>query len=629
MRKVNSTIKVDFNSEKGGDNADKTYFAYIPLENMVCYAAAESYDGDNDINSAKLAVESVLTAFERNPSFKNLKQYIRYAHDQIVANSVKDKLEAAITVVVSDYTRIRYASCGNIKLFLISDNAYYLKGETQTYYQHAADEYGLDKAPISENKNLSQYLGKKNGVRPYISPKIDLYEESTILFATCSFWERVDEVELLDAYEESDPDTLLGNLQELYLLTQLKDPAIKHYTLASLYVEKTFKEDTANKKKRRRLIIIAVSIVIILAIILLIVVSIMRSGDRRAMAEIERLDNEGIRYSNYGYYIKALEQYEKANELTGKLKNNLQYVKAKRTLTDTIAERWHLFNSIMVGDGYMERDDYSNALKAYQDAQAAYHEVYERADTHSGLMVSDILTEKIKHAKKYITVGDLTELGEAYELSELYQEAIARFREAEDIVKTMGDLTLRKELMTLIFEAERKLHNSIQDRLIYSIRVLMIREEDNLNFELAMKYCEVILDLHKELDIIDSQILDDQTRIKEKSQLNQQADEYIEKAKTATAAAAAARNPGDRAEEYEKAVDAYSAVLGIYGEMGISTGHEQVIRIANEMNRIDKIIQDTYAAEQAEEDRVQAEDEEEQPGADQDGEVLAPGDAYG
>jgi len=579
MRRANSSIKVDYFSEKGIDNVDRTCFAYVPLENMVCYAVAESYDCDNEIDSAKLAVESVLTAFERKPSFKDLRQYIRYAHDQIVANSVKNKLEAAITVVVSDYTRIRYASCGNIKLYLLSDNAFYLKGETQTYYKHAADEFGLDKAPIAENKNLLQYLGKTGGPRPYVSPKIDLYEESTMLFATCSFWERVEDVEILDAYEESDPDVFLGNIQELYLLTQLKNPMIKSYTLASLFVEKTFKEDTADKKKRKRLMIILATVALLIAIIVYIVISLMRASDRQAMAEIERLDSEGIRYSNYGNYSMAYEQYEKASGLTGKLRNNLQYVQAKRGLTATIAERWHLFDSIMTGDGHMESGDYTNALRSFQDAQNAYYEVYIAADTHSGIMVSQILSGKLELVRDYIAADELTKIGQIYVVEELYQEALARFKEAESIAKSIGDLTLRTKLMTLIFETESKINSSVEAKFISNIRALMAGAEDVLDFDLALKYSEFILDVYKDMGISDDRAQEDNKRILGKIDLEKEAADNINWAKTMEAAS-----------RYEDARSAYNRALGCYIEMGMKYGNERYRAIDEQIDRLDDLM---------------------------------------
>ncbi|MDR2712339.1 MAG: hypothetical protein LBB91_04405 [Clostridiales bacterium] len=579
MRRQNSSLVADFISEKGIDNISRTFFAYVPLENMVCYAVAESYDSDTDINSAKLAVESVLVAFERKPSFRNIRKYIQYAHDQIQSNSVKNQLEVAITVVVSDYTRIKYASCGNIKFYLLSDNAFYLKSNTETYYQFAAQEYGLDKAPLAENKNLLQYLGKKTRPKPKVSKKIELLEESTMLFTTCKIWEQVEDVEILDAYEESKPDEFLGKIQELYLLSQFKNPAIRSYSLASVFAEKTFKEDTAAKKKRRRLIFAAIAIAVILAIIGTIILSSIRASDRRAMAEIERLDSEGIRYSNYANYPLAYEQYQKATELTAKLRKNLQYRQGKRTLTNKIAERWHLFDSIISGDNYVLDGEYRNAKEAYSGAQNAYFDVYRDADTHTGLLVSEILADKMAMIDKYIAASDLINTGEMAEADGQYLRALERYREAESFAKDIGDLDLRKDLMAQVFEVERKMGEQAEVNVVRNIRELMINAENNLNFPLALQYCDFIISIYNDLNINDSQSKDDKKRIEDRMKLDADAKSVLETARAAVAA-----------KNYSDALISYQQVMEMYNKMEPGVGPEQNRILAIEMADLQELI---------------------------------------
>jgi len=429
-------------------------------------------------------------------------------------------------------------------------------------------------------------LGQGRRLKPYISPKIELLEESTMLFASCSLWERLDDVEILDAYEESKPEEFLGTIQEMYLLTQLRNPAIRSYTLASLYVEKTFKEDTIKKKKRRRLIIIAVAVAIIIAIIASIVISIMRSNDRRAIAEIERLDSEGIRYSNYGNYSVAYEQYTKASELTGKFKSNLQYIRTKKALSGMIAERWHLFGSIITGDEHFESGDYEKARKAYQDAQNAYYDVYEAADIHSGLMVSEILAGKLTQVAKYITADSLIKIGELYEVEELYQEALKYYRDAEDIVKTLGDLELRKELITRIFETERKMNSSIEANFVRNVKALMEKAEGNLNYDLALQYCDFIINIYDDLGVPDSQSQEDKKRIERKIELDKNISEY-----TISASAAVL------AERYEDAIRYNEMILELYREMDIGFEHERYRNIMEEIARIQGVMDSNMPVE--------------------------------
>ena len=572
MRRQNSSIVVDFFSEKGLDKANRTCFAYVPLENMVCYAVAESYDSDNDINSAEMAVDAVLVAFERNPSFRNLKRYIDYANEQLVANSVKNKLETAITVVVSDYTRIKYASCGNIKFFLLSDNAFYAKSETQTYYQFAAREYGLDKAPRSENKNLTQYLGQAAKIKPFVSKKIDLLEESTMLFATCGIWERVDDVEILDAYEESEPDKFLGNVQELYLQTQLKNPAIGSYTLASLFVEKTFKEDVNKKKKRRRYMIIAA----IVLLILLIVVAILRIVDSNAIAEIKKLDNEGIRYAKYGNYQMAFEQYDKAKNLTDKLRRDLQYIGEKRALRNDMADKKDLFYGITDGDEQRENGKYSEAKDDYDNAKTASDSISEKPENNPWLSaVIDKLDSRLEQIAIYIWADSLIKDGNLYEADELYSYAKDRYKEAEDTIKQIGDFTLRKELRALIHEMDIKIIDSADTDSLSYVKATMEEAEKNLDYSKAQRYCKYLIEILGDMGSPDSSAQEDMIRIKDKSSWNEEADRYINEAVQAA-----------KQGRYENAVSSYEMALELFGKMGIDIGHAKYRDIYEEKERL-------------------------------------------
>ena len=54
MRRLNSKLVMNFISEKGNDQIEKTYVAYTPLENFMCIAIAESYDNETAENSEGL-----------------------------------------------------------------------------------------------------------------------------------------------------------------------------------------------------------------------------------------------------------------------------------------------------------------------------------------------------------------------------------------------------------------------------------------------------------------------------------------------------------------------------------------------------------------------------------------------
>ena len=594
MRRQNSNIIVDFISDKGLDKTSRTYFAFVPLENMACYAMAQSCDDDADLDSAKMAVDSVIDAFERKPSFKKIRQYIQYAHDQIVANSVKNKLEAAITVVVTDYTRIRHATCGNVKFFLLSDNAIAQRNKTQTYYDYSIREHGknvADKTHIKENKNLLQYLGMPGRPRVLASKKILIPEESTMLMATCGFWERVDDIEVLDTYEESKPEQLIETLNEQILLTQLIDPHIRSYSIASLYAEKTFKEDTMKQRRRRRRIIIFSVILTVLAIIAVIVILIIRAGDRRVLNDIERLNSAGLRYMNLGNFAMAHEQYDQANELVVGLRNNWQFRREKRELTDEVLDNLHLAERIVRGDGYLEEG-------SFQNARQAFHEAFNLAETHPHINAPAVglISRRQWRADMLMTAEDLAHIAEMYMLENMYHESLARLLEAEDIAREIGDLPLRRDMMARVFEVNRIIGALIEADFIQHVQTLMRRAENDLNFELALQYSEFVINIFDDLGITNQPALDDRDRILNSIRLMAVAVDYNNRAIAATAA-----------ENFDDAIRYYEMILVIYGQIGMSVGHNRYRDVVDEILRLENLIREledeaAAAAAQAEED---------------------------
>ena len=307
MRNLNSKLVMDFISEQGYDSIEKTYVAYTPLENYVCIAIAESYDNETEENSAQLAVEAVLTAFEKKPSLKRLREYIRYANEQILLHSTRSQLKVSLTVLVSDYTRMRYAYCGNTRIYILYENLLTHVSKTQTKYQQLLEQDQEDSPDPQEIHNLTEYLGREKSVRPFVSKMTALTEGSTVLFATSNLWGRLSEIEILDAYEYTKTGReFLEILQELLLsLQEEHDQRMGSFTAAFLYIEKTFKEDVQKKKKKKRMIWTLLIVLAVLAVIFLVTILCIRAMDRKKIAEIEKHDTRGVRYLTYGNYDKA------------------------------------------------------------------------------------------------------------------------------------------------------------------------------------------------------------------------------------------------------------------------------------------------------------------------------------
>jgi tetratricopeptide (TPR) repeat protein len=530
MRRINSEIITDFVSEKGYDRTNKTYFAYVPLENMVCFAVAEGFDGDGVINSAKLAVEAVLSAFEEKPSFRRIKKYIRYAHWQLKKHNVRNLLEAAITVAVSDYTRVRYAVCGNAKFYILNNNNFFIKSEDQTYFQYASKKYGMDKVSAKENRNLLQYLGSPRPPKPFVSKKKELPDGCTMILATQGIWERLHDIEIADACEEdSNPAALVGNIEELYLGYQMAGDSaacIRSYTVAAMLVNRTFKEDESKKRKRRRILIIIAVILVLAAIIATAAVLIMRANDRRTLSEIGVHNTEGARFSNFGNFPRAFDEYDNALRLVNRLNmRNRQYIPEKRAVSAEINDRWFLLRGIMDGEAFLDAGNHRAALRAFRSVEGI-------AAVDPDLELAQLVRNGISRANAYFELESFVLIGEMYEISGQYGSALMAYHEAADMARALGDLPLRRDVM------------------------LRIMELNQLIQELGERQVTAILD---ERERISREIRNEQ---------EQTVSRTLSMAETATLT-------GDNA----LAISLYNQVLTLYGDMGISSRDPRYIGI--------------------------------------------------
>lgn len=452
MRNLNSKLVMDFISEQGYDSIEKTYVAYTPLEKFVCIAVAESYDNETDVNSAQLAVEAVLTAFEKKPSLKRLREYIRYANEQILLHSTRSQLKVSITVLVSDYTRMRYAYCGNTRLYVLYENLLTHTSKTQTKYQQMLENNEEEKPDNEEIHNLTEYLGRDKHVRPFVSKVMPLTEGSTILFATSNLWGRLSEIEILDAYEYTKTGReFLEILQELLLsLQEENDQRMGSFTAAFLYIEKTFKEDTQKKKKRKRMIWIAVIVLTAIVVIVTIVILCIRALDRRKMTEIEKLDQRGVRYMGYENYDKALTQYEQAvKQAEGLSLNNWQYIEEKRELTETVTDREAILMLFQEAEAAFAGSDYVQAKKLY--AQIQKESVYQGFDE-----LSEYAKKKAEEITARMQIMQLISLGDMYQSTEDYEEALFQYNRALNELTKMMDLELQGDVQAKIFAIRQK-----------------------------------------------------------------------------------------------------------------------------------------------------------------------------
>ncbi|MDE7312402.1 MAG: hypothetical protein K2N87_12415 [Eubacterium sp.] len=458
MRNLNSKLVMDFISEQGYDSVEKTYVAYTPLENYMCIAVAESYDNETEENSARIAVEAVLTAFEKKPSLKRLREYMQYANEQMILHSTRNELKVSLTVLVSDYTRMRYASCGNTRIYILYENLFTHISKTQTNYQQMLEQDAQEPPDGEQVHNLTEFLGKEKHARVFLSKIMELTEGSTILFATSNLWGRLSEIEILDAYEYTKTGReFLEILQELLLSLQEEyDQRMGSFTAAFLYIEKTFKEDIQKKKKRKRLLILIAAAIVVVALLVCLILLCMRALDRNQMREIEKHDQRGKRYMEYENYVKALEEYEQAVSLAEGINyKNWQYLERKRELSETVTDREALLILHQEAEAAFLSGEYEKAEKLYTQVQkeAAYQQFSSLAQ-NAGKKLEEIVAR--------IQVLQQISLGDMYDSTQDYEEALLHYQRALNELTKIIDLELQGDVQAKIFGIRQKQKEAVQ-----------------------------------------------------------------------------------------------------------------------------------------------------------------------
>lgn len=379
MRKENSDFKTAFVSEAGSHFDNRDYFAFVELDDMACYVVADGIDQDKEVRSAQMAVEVILESFMEKPSMsrRKIRRDLEAAHEWLKFESRRVRLKASVLVVVTDYTRMVWATCGNARLYQFRGGRVNLRSKDQSLTQLMLDQGRLaeDRNYNHEERgNLLNYMGRPDRFEPHVSDKMPLSDGDVLLLATQGVWEQVDLPEMLDALAEaSDPESLTDTLEEVVLSKQQK--SVSNYTAATVYVNKTFTEKPKNIKKW-----------ILRGAMMLLTLAIAGGGvwyvkvkqaEKLAQTAVLMVENEedGDRYASAGDYAKALKTYSEAKNAASKLKDKLhfQLLRGKQQVAQFMTD----------GDGYVQDGSYDMAVDSYNDA-------LKQADKYKPFKAEDI-----------------------------------------------------------------------------------------------------------------------------------------------------------------------------------------------------------------------------------------------
>ena len=418
MRKQNSEFLTAFISEASRKIKNTDYFGFVELDKFACYVIADGIDDDVDAISAKLAVDTVVSAFMESPSMSKraVRRYLRAANRALLTARSKMKLKASVTVLVTNYVKLRYGQAGNTRFRLYRDGFLRMQSRDSSLSMDLVQAEKLEQDKLAQHEerhNLFCYLGQEKGFSPYISKKFKLANADAAALYTRGIWENVDEGELKDVFAEAsdEPQPIVDSVEEMLLSRQPE--GLEKYTFATIFFNKTF-VDPNRKRKIKKILMIAIPILLVLAI-LTIILLVRYNNRKKDIAAMEQSFYDAIEYIQADNYPRAKTECQNALDLANKLKD-------EEIQTDA-SNYMKLIESVIAGDTDLNDGEYRDAQRNYLNAQNR-----SRYADNLGL---DYIQDRLEQTGQYITVYDLIALGDTLVINLQYDKAEEQYSAAQ------------------------------------------------------------------------------------------------------------------------------------------------------------------------------------------------------
>ena len=465
MRRLNSQFTTKYISEAGTKAENKDYFGFVEMDNMACWVIAEGYDKDTTISSAKLAVDTIISEFTKKPSLskRTIKRCIREANRQLKLQSSKFHLKASILVVVSNYTKLRYAVCGNCRFHIFRGSNILEKSHDTSLYQEMIQEQEIvddGEKGIEESRNLLQYLGKQGHLKIKVSKKKKLQNEDILLMTTWGLWEKITTVEMLDTLEDAkDAESYIDDLQDLFLSKQTN--TVNNHTIATVFIAKVFQE----KNYTQKIIKIAIMILIPVLIITAITAFVNWKAEKKRkeiIATVEKIEKRGDSYIAEEDFDRALREYENAVEQSEELKKKTgKKGKQNTAIKERLEVKQKTAEYLTDGEEAYSSQDYENAQKSYNKA---LKEAKNDMDFYD-LLDKDSIKQKQDFCQDAKYISSLIDLADAQvELAD-YIAAAQNYSEAKQIAAENGDNTAINDINLKIKEMQSKINEELQQQI--------------------------------------------------------------------------------------------------------------------------------------------------------------------
>lgn len=563
MRKQNSTFQSAFISEAGSELENNDYFAFVELEEYACYVVADGLNDLSDAQSARIAIETVLLAFQEHPSMKKsaLLSYIKAADQELCKADSKERLKASVVVVVTDYEKLRYAYAGNTRLRLYRNGRVKEQSSDMSLGSDIGKEEKLPEDVLSkheERNNLYAYVGQGKGFSPAVSGKIKLENGDILALYTRGIWENLDSGELDDVFSEAkdEPKESLNDIEDLLLSKQPQ--ALENYTFVAIFIDKVF-SDPDRKKKSKKIVIICLVVAVALLVVVL-AIWIVRMLYRQFVEEMSRKYSDTIEYIQDNNFVRAQEEAEEALAVAEKLRDK-KYIQE-------ISDYLKLIEALNSADS-----DYAD--EKYEDAQAGYVTAKERS-RYADHVADDYIDHRLESIVNYLSVYDYIQLGDALMEQGDFDRAEEKYLRAKQLATSVYFEEGRSEAMDALKElyesrqkAEEAMNQQAAETAATTVSAAQLAAEGdkafakgdygsaNVYYVMAIeKYQELGDNVHAEL--LQSKLDASTQKAEENKKKEQQAEDYV-----------AAGNEQRAAGNFMEAKKQYLFAKNIYRELGM------------------------------------------------------------
>ena len=434
MRKQNSVFKTAFTSEADKNLKNTDSFGYVELDKYACYVIADGIDDQVDGMSAKLAVDTIISAFTEAPSMRKgaLRRYLRSANKALLTADSKMRLKASVTVVVTNYVKMRYGQAGNTRFRLYRDGFLRAQSRDQSLSMDLVKAEKLEPDKLTQHQerhNLYCYLGQDKDFRPFISKKLKLSDSDAAALMTRGVWEHLDDGLLKDAFADAsdEPQETVDAVEDLLLSMQPKD--LGAYTFATIFFNKTY-NDPNRKRKIKRAIMIAIPIILVLVVVA-VILAVYFHNRQKKIDSMEQSFYDTIEYIQADNYVRAKEECQKALDLA-----------SDKEIQEDAGNYMKLIESVIAGDDALTGGEYSDAQRNFLNARNR-----TRYADNLGL---DYIDDRLEQTSQYMSVYELISLGDTLAQGQQYDKAEEQYLTAKALAAQLYFDTGRDDAMAAL-----------------------------------------------------------------------------------------------------------------------------------------------------------------------------------